>query len=70
MAPCPLAQDQGDAAQMKHMLHKCKGDCILVDYYLDKLKAAPGMLKYIANGKLGLTSKDSGTHMKQVANIS
>ena len=49
---------------MKCTLRKCKGDCTLADYYLDKLKATPSMLKYITNGKLVLTSKDSGTHIK------
>ena len=65
-----IMQDQGDAANMKCTLCKCKGDCTLMDYYLDELKAAPGMLKYIVNGKLGLTGKGGGTHMKQVANFS
>ena len=63
-------QDQGDATNTKHMLRKCKGDCTLVDYYLDELKAAPGMLKYIVNGKLGLTGKGGGAHIKQAANFS
>ena len=47
-----VVQDQGDTANTKCALCKCKGDCTLVDYYLDELKATPGMLKYIVNGKL------------------
>ena len=65
-----IMQEQGDAANTKCMLRKCKGNCTLVDYYLDKLKATPSMLKYIANGKLGLISKGSGVYMKQAANFS
>ena len=65
-----IVQDQGDAADTKHMMRKCKGNCTLMDYYLDKLKAGPGMLRYIVNGKLGCTSKGSGAYMKQVANFS
>ena len=65
-----VVQDQGDATNMKRALHKCKGDCTLMDYYLDKLKAAPGVLKYIVNGKLGLTGKGGGVHIKQAANFS
>ena len=49
---------------MKCTLRECKGDCTLADYYLNKLKATPSVLKYIMNGKLILTSKDSGTHIK------
>ena len=55
-----IVQDQGDAANTKCMLRKCKGNCTLMDYDLDKLKAAPSMLKYIANSKPGLTSKGIG----------
>ena len=33
----------------------------------DKLEAAPGVLKYIANGKLILASKDGSAHIKQAA---
>ena len=65
-----IMQDQGDTANTKCVLCKCKGNCTLMDYYLDKLKAALSMLKYIANRKLGLTSKGSGMHIKQVANFS
>ena len=65
-----VKQDQGDAANTKRALRKCKGNCTLMDYYLDELKAAPGVLKYIANGKLGLTGKGSSVHMKQAANFS
>ena len=46
------------------MLHECKGDCTLADYYLDEPKAAPSVLKYITNSKLILTSKDGGMHIK------
>ena len=49
---------------MKCTLRECKGDCTLADYYLDKLKAAPSVLKYITNGKLVLASKDGSTHIK------
>ena len=49
---------------MKCALCECKGDCTLVDYYLDELKATPSMLKYITNGKLILASKDGSTHIK------
>ena len=35
-----------------------------MDYYLHKLKAAPSVLKYIANSKLVLASKDGSTHIK------
>ena len=65
-----VMQDQGDAANTKHVLHECKGNCTLVDYYLDELKAAPGVLRYITNGKLVLTGKGSCMHIKQVANFS
>ena len=41
-----------------------------MDYYLDELKAAPGVLKYIANSKLILASKGGSTHIKQVADFS
>ena len=41
-----------------------------MDYYLNELKAAPGVLKYIGNGKLILTSKGGGVHIKQTANFS
>ena len=33
----------------------------------DELEAAPGVLKYIVNGKLILAGKDSSTHIKQAA---
>ena len=48
------------------MLHlcECKGNCTLMEYYLDELKAAPSMLKYIMNGKLILASKDGSMHIK------
>ena len=67
-----IVQDQGDATNMKHMLHECKDHCTLVDYYLDKLKATPSVLKYIMNGKLVLAGKDGGVqqHIKQAANFS
>ena len=65
-----VVQDQGDAANTKGTLRECKGDCTLMDYYLDKLKAAPGMLKYIVNGKLILTGKGSSAHIKQAADFS
>ena len=67
-----IVQDQGDTANMKHMLHERKDHCILADYYLNKLKAAPSVLKYIMNGKLVLTNKDGGVqqHIKQAANFS
>ena len=65
-----IVQDQGDATNMKCMLRKCKGDCTLVDHYLDKLKATPNVLKYIVNGKLSLTGKGGGAHIKQAANFS
>ena len=45
-------------------LHECEGNCTLADYYLDELKAAPSVLKYIANGKLVLASKDGSAHIK------
>ena len=57
-------QDQGDATNTKCMLRECKGDCTLADYYLNELKAAPSVLKYITNGKLILTSKDGGTYIR------
>ena len=59
-----VVQDQGDATNTKCMLRECKGDCTLADYYLNKLKATPSMLKYIVNGKLVLTSKDGGVHIR------
>ena len=65
-----IVQDQGDAANTKCALRKCKGECTLMDYYLDELKAAPGVLKYIVNGKLSLTGKGGGAHIKQAANFS
>ena len=40
-----------------------------MDYYLDELKAAPGVLKYIANGKLVLTGKGGGAYIKQAADF-
>ena len=33
----------------------------------EELEAAPGMLNYIANGKLVLTGKDGSAHLKQAA---
>ena len=60
----------GDAANTKCMLCKCKGDCTLVDYYLNELKATPGVLKYIVNGKLSLTSNGGSAHMNEVGNFS
>ena len=65
-----IMQDKGNAANTKRVLCKCKHNCTLVDYYLAKLKVTPGMLKYIANSKLCLTSKGSGMYMKQAANCS
>ena len=47
------------------LFSECKGDCTLTNYYLDELSrlaAAPGMLKYIANGKLILAGKAGGAH--------
>ena len=41
-----------------------------MDYYLNELKAAPGVLKYIANGKLVLMGKGSGAYIKQAADFS
>ena len=57
---------------MKHTLHECKDHCTLTDYYLDELKAAPGMLKYITNGKLVLAGKDGGMqrHINQATKFS
>ena len=67
-----IVQDQGDTANMKHMLHERKDHCTLADYYLDKLKAAPGVLKYIMNSKLVLTGKDGSAqrYIKQAADFS
>ena len=65
-----VVQDQGDAANTKRMLHKCKGNCTLVGYYLIMLKATPSVLKYIVNSKLILASKGGGTHIKQAADFS
>ena len=56
--------DQGDAANTKCALCECKGNCTPADYYLNELKAAPSVLKYIANSKLVLASKDGGAHIK------
>ena len=41
-----------------------------MDYYLNELKAAPGVLKYITNGKLVLTGKGGGAYIKQAADFS
>ena len=68
--PVGIMQDQGDAANTNRVLHECKGDCTLMDYYLDKLKATPSVLKYITNDKLVLTSNGSGAHIKQAADFS
>ena len=67
-----IVPDQGDAANMKHTLRECKDHCTLADYYLNKLKAAPGVLKCIMNGKLVLAGKDSGVqrHIKQATDFS
>ena len=44
---------------------------MLVDYYLDELKAAPGVLKCIGTGKqLVLTGRDGGAHLKQAMDVS
>ena len=64
-----VVQDQGDATNTKCALRKCKGDCTLMDYYLDKLKAAPDVLKYIVNGKLVLAGNGGGAHIKQAADF-
>ena len=61
---CAGPLDQEDAANTKCALCECKGDCTLADYYLDELKAAPSVLKYITNSKLVLASKDGGAHIK------
>ena len=62
----------GPGGHRQHEAHavRVQGQCTLVDYYLDELKATPSVLKYIANSKLILVGKGGGTYIKQAANFS
>ena len=61
---CVHQRHAGPGGRRQHEAHatRVQGRCTLMDYYLDELKAAPGVLKYIANGKLVLTGKGGGAY--------